>query len=370
MINLPKNSKNYSISLTKLILKKINNFTILYYIIAFLLSTKIYSFQFPEDHSFHKNFDLEWCYFIGNLESDDNEIFGYEISFFKAKISNKIEIFPVHFAISHISKNRYYQSQSLNRISTGLVEYNKNQIIVEDYKLKFLNDTTFLLEINPRKESISLNLELKIQKDFPILPQGRDGISKKSRIYPEVFSYYYSIPRLLSKGQIQIENKKFNVSGLSWMDHEWSNGKDTKNQKGIESKSNSWEWVCIQLDEETDIVVFNYRHSPNDPKETFATLRKKATNPIYILDESNVKFEPTKDIWKSPKTKISYNLNWIIEVDDYKLQLSPRMKTQEFNALNSTGNIYWEGSVEINGLYKDKPVKGLGYLEVKGKDLK
>ena len=59
---------------------------------SFSLFSQLLAIEFPKEHTFHKDFALEWCYFIGNLNTKDGKELGYELSFFKAKLNGKEEI--------------------------------------------------------------------------------------------------------------------------------------------------------------------------------------------------------------------------------------------------------------------------------------
>ena len=40
-------------------------------------------FDFPADHSSHYNYQNEWWYFTGNLETTEERHFGFELTFFR-----------------------------------------------------------------------------------------------------------------------------------------------------------------------------------------------------------------------------------------------------------------------------------------------
>ncbi|MDX1956988.1 MAG: lipocalin-like domain-containing protein [Leptospiraceae bacterium] len=339
-------------------------------VLLILFTTSIFSkeISFPKDHSFHPDFGLEWCYFVGNLQDDSGKSIGYELSFFKAKISEKEEIFPVHFAISNIDEKKHITSQVIERRFGNLAGYNSKEIYSGDYSVKFLSSTEFQLKAEPRNSKIKLNLLLSISSTSDILLHGEKGYSLKSRKYPEVFSYYYSIPRLVTKGSIWIEQKEFIVkSGTSWMDHEWSSqGKTILNSpRNLSSSENSWDWLCLNLSDGSDLMVFNFRKNANEEPETFGTLSNKKEK-IYFKDIGSISLVPNGKKWKSGKTKKDYQLNWKIFSKGLELEIAPNFQEQEFIAIESTGNIYWEGSVQAQGKKDSAIITGKGYLELKG----
>lgn len=325
----------------------------------------LHSLDFPKDHSFHKGFKLEWCYFVGNLESTDKLKIGYELSFFKAELQGKEEIFPVHFAISENIQKKHITIDALHRRLGLLGNYTEKMISSGDYKIEILSPLEFQIIARPRNSQISLNLNLKISNRNEILLQGPLGISLKSRKYPEIYSNYYSIPRLKTNGYIKNGDKKYEiVNGLTWMDHEWSSPSTQKNEK-IGSPNTEWDWVCLNLEDGTDIMAFNFRNSKDEPSETFGTMRMKNGDLRYFSKPEEVLFFSSPDIWKSNKTGKNYKLNWSLKIGDYELNLKPNFEDQEFVALRSTGNSYWEGGISAKGKVNGRESFGNGYLELK-----
>jgi len=76
------------------------------------------------------------------------------------------------------------------------------------------------------------------------------------------------------------------------------------------------------------------------------------------------------DHWTSPVTGITYPSGWRVEINDPHLQasltLQPELKNQELVTTQSTGNIYWEGAVSIQGQSAGQAVQGEGYVELTG----
>ena len=64
-------------------------------------------------------------------------------------------------------------------------------------------------------------IDLTLDGGKPIVLQGDHGLSQKSD-EPGNASYYYSLTRMPTRGTIRIGAETSDVSGLSWMDREWS----------------------------------------------------------------------------------------------------------------------------------------------------
>ncbi|MCB1179659.1 MAG: carotenoid 1,2-hydratase, partial [Leptospiraceae bacterium] len=277
----------------------------------------IFSIDFPKDHSFHPNFKVEWCYFVGNLTARDGTKISYELSFFKDNLKDKEEIFHAHFALSFPDEKKHLTAQGLERKIGQLAGYTKNKIWSGDYHLEILSEKKFRIIAKPREKDFSLDLTLSINNKDDILLQGKNAYSPKSRKFP-VFSYYYSIPRLQTVGTIKVSSKPYEInSGTTWMDHEWSEEQNSKSS--LASKENSWDWVCLNLEDGSDIMAFNFRNSSKEKSETFGTYRNKKGEVFYYLNEGEIEFIPGKKIWKSSITKKKYILDWELKTKDFQI---------------------------------------------------
>ncbi|TGN06569.1 lipocalin-like domain-containing protein [Leptospira ilyithenensis] len=349
-----------------------NRFLILTY-----LFFNLAAFKFPEDHNFHGDYGIEWCYFVGHLVTTENLKFGYELSFFKVTLKDKdsvskIEIFPVHFAISDPNKQIHYSNDVLHRGLGGLAGFDKDLIWSGEYHLQILGKDRFHITANPKDKKISLDFDL--EGSGRILSHGKDGYSVKSRKRLEIFSYYYSYPRLKTKGGFSIEGKKYNVlSGVTWMDHEWSGAledikKDPSMSYSLGAQTTGWDWICLSAEDGSDLVVFRFKENSTAKPETFGTYRDPDGKIFSYSKEGEVSMNPVSDEkWKSPDTKIEYPLRWNIRTPNAKWEVTPIFSKQEFDARKSTGTIYWEGMVSAEGTSSDeKKIKANGYLELKG----
>ena len=119
------------------------------------------------------------------------------------------------------------------------------------------------------------------------------------------------------------------------------------------------------MDDGTDIMAFNFRNTKEEPSESFGTIRTMDGNVRYYSKIGEVKLLPNSGSWKSHKTGKSYNLNWNLKIGDYDLLLKPNFEDQEFIAIQSTGNSYWEGGITAEGKVNGRDSSGNGYLEIK-----
>ncbi|XDD43070.1 lipocalin-like domain-containing protein [Leptospira sp. WS60.C2] len=331
-----------------------------------LLSLCFFHFSFPKDHSFHPDFGLEWCYFVGHIQAESGNRYGYELSFFRLKFSDgedwNPEVFPVHFAISDLSKKRHQTAQTIKRNLGGMAGYEDNRIFSGEFEMQILSKDRFRIQANPKSKEIALSLEL--EGNGKILSHGKDGVSIKSKRNPNIFSYYYSYPRLKTKGRLSFLGKEeIIVSGDSWMDHEWSE-KTSKQVPTLAKGQSGWDWICLMDDKGGDYVFFRFRESPTASPEIFGTYRDPKGNVTYWSEPKTIQMEPIGHPWKSKETKIAYPLQWRIKYPGGEWNVVPIFNEQEFDGSVSTQTIYWEGAVEAKDPNQKKSAKG--YLELKG----
>jgi predicted secreted hydrolase len=208
-------------------------------------------------------------------------------------------------------------------------------------------------ELRARQEGIEIVLDM-VDLKGPVL-HGEQGYSQNGPSQGNA-SYYISQTRLRSTGTIRIENTSFQVSGLSWMDHEFSTSALSEGQVG-------WDWFSIQLDNETELMVFQIRREDGtvDSYSSGTIIQPDATTLHLTGEEFTILVE---DTWTSPSSGAEYPANWKVTIPLYGIQLeiTPYLADQEMQ-VNFT---YWEGCVFIEGEFQGEKVSGAGYVEMTG----
>src|SRR5262245_26475767 len=217
-----------------------------------------YVYMFPRDHGSHPEFKLEWWYYTGNLRSADGHEFGYELTFFRtgmdrlyenASTWNIRDLYMAHFAVTDIKEKKFYYFEELNRAGPGIAGADTGTLHVwnQNWSAR-LEGNVMKLAANAGDVAIQLSLD---PKKGPAV-HGTNGISEKAEGVGHA-SHYYSITRLATNGAFRIGAKTVQVSGESWMDHEFGTNQLTENQVG-------WDWFSIQLDNGTDLMLYRIRN--------------------------------------------------------------------------------------------------------------
>ena len=322
------------------------------------------AFSFPGDHGPHPEFKHEWWYFTGNLadESGSGRRFGYQVTFFRIGLAADgaprrsrwatQQVWMAHVALSDIRAGEHHARERLVRGTLGLAgtRLKPLRVWVESWSLSRQEDSgPWRLEIGT--DAFSLDLELNALRS-PAL-QGDQGLSQKNA-EPGNASYYYSIPRLETRGELTIQDQAYQVQGLSWLDREWSTSALGPDQAG-------WDWFSMQLDDGTDIMFYRLRRKDGrpDPHNRGSAQLSDGTH-VDLLPEE-VELRPLK--WWESKDGRRYPIVW----EFYAQRLQRRIRVQALipDQQMDLSVRYWEGAVELldSG---DSGHLGYGYLEMTG----
>jgi predicted secreted hydrolase len=330
-----------------------------------------YRYEFPRDHFDHPEYQTEWWYYTGNVASADGRHFGFELTFFRQGVNRNAaktnswdvrDLYLAHLALSDLDGSHFFHTERTNRAGPAIagVSAKDARIWNGNWQIQWNADQQTLDAIDPRFE---LRLNLKSEK--PPVIQGENGVSQKAAGQGHA-SHYISLTRLATNGTITLAGKSIEVSGLSWMDHEFFTHQLERDQIG-------WDWFSIQLDDNTELMLFRIRRKDGsvDPfsAATFVDARGQTTH----LRATDFSLTPAGGTWTSPVTKAAYPIHWKIAVP--KLGLDLEMKTalpsQELTGGPSNGTLtpsYWEGAVTYEGGREGAKIHGAGYLEMTGYD--
>jgi len=320
-------------------------------------------FAFPADHGPHPAFRNEWWYFTGNLESDDGRRFGYQLTFFRVALSPRplprasrwgsSEIFMAHFAVTDVEGKRFHYAERFSRGALGLAGAGGEPLVIhlEDWSAQETAAHPWSMRLTAAGADMALQLEVKSLT--PEILNGEAGLSRKSAT-PGNASYYYSIPRMATTGTIRIGKERFRVSGLSWLDREWSTSALERDQVG-------WDWFALQLDDGRDLMIYRLRRRDggSDPFSGGTLVLADGSSRNISRDQVQL---AVQELWTSRKSGARYPASWRVRIpaQGIDLEITPRLADQEL----VTSFRYWEGAVAVRGL--NGSPGGSGYLEMTG----
>lgn len=322
---------------------------------GFARADKVRTFAFPADDGPHPDFQTEWWYYTGNLETAQKRRFGYELTIFrrglKAGAENNTDwpthqIYFAHFTLTDIDARRFYPFERFSRASIGLAGAQSQPFRVWIDNWSVAGDPNHTVQLQAAADEIHLHLQLQTLKP-PVL-QGEKGLSRKSA---ESASYYYSRTRLQSQGEVQIGKQTHVVTGLSWMDREWSTS-------ALSSRQSGWDWFSLHLADGRELMLYQLRLKDGSIDSFSAGTLIEADGSSRHLGPQDFHIAP-QNHWTSPHTGIRYPSGWLVSVPAARieLKLEPWLQDQEL----PVGLRYWEGAVRVSGT-----VAGNGYVELTG----
>jgi len=327
-----------------------------------------YRFEFPRDYFNHPNFQTEWWYYTGNLTASNGHRFGFELTFFREAVSRDAapasdwavrDLYLAHLGLSDLDGRQFYHSERVNRAGPGIagVSASSERIWNGNWQVHWKGPDQ-LLEATDEHWQLQLNLH---SQKRPVI-HGENGVSQKSAGAGHA-SYYISLTHLDANGELTLNGQRFAVSGLAWMDHEFFTQQLQSDQAG-------WNWLSIQLNDNTELMLFHLRKKDGSVDPYSAGTYIDARGNCMHLRNEDFTLQPTGDVWHSSATGATYPISWRIAVPKLSLNLEARtaLPNQELTSNSRFLPSYWEGAMALAGQRTNasEHVTGVGYLEMTG----
>ncbi|MBA2396399.1 MAG: carotenoid 1,2-hydratase [Ktedonobacteraceae bacterium] len=314
--------------------------------------------RLPQDEASHKDL-TEWWYYTGHLNATAGgkaHHYGFEMVIFQALRSNLPPIYVGHFAITDVTRGEFHYDQrrltepdavipngtSTKGINVSVGDWTIQGLNGHDQLAAWMKGYTMMLNLTSLKAAT-------LHNGNGLITYGIGG-----------FSYYYSRTRMAVAGTLIDHNQALQVTGEAWMDHQWGNF--------LAVGGGGWDWYSIQLKNDTEMMIYYIRDAQGKVLTTY--IGYIDANAVDHLIPASAITSTVLDHWTSPQTGITYPSGWRLGIDDRQLQatltLIPQLKNQELVVTQSTGNIYWEGAVNIAGQVAGKSISGAGYVELTG----
>ena len=302
-------------------------------------------FQFPRDHGAHPEFATEWWYFTGHLWSaDGHERFGYQLTFFREALAadpgawtgsaawRSDQIHLAHAALTDVARDRFQSSERLNREglpaaagTAGLDLRNGG------WTARMAPGGAIHLAFSVAGAALELDLT---PATAPVL-FGEAGVTRKGAD-PAAASHYLSFPRLASRGRLRRSGREEELTGLSWMDHEFSSSQLSPGQVG-------WDWAGIQLRDGRSLMVYRLR-GPGGAQDPWSLLTELAADGRVL--RSTREFALTGGGWRSPGGA-TYPLPLRLQAWGGAWTLEPLVADQELRTRLGPAITYWEGAFRV-----------------------
>lgn len=312
---------------------------------------------FPRDEGDHPFALTEWWYVNGHLqESGPNSgragsvprRFGYEFTLFKVGAL----LHWAHVAVTDQQGQRFLYTRDY--IPNSQIEASQDGLACRygPYRLAktasgamaltaTFGDQTLELALGSQKIPLLINGDGKID-----MPEGKD-------------SWYYSQTRLAATGALTQGTARTEVTGLTWLDHQWG-------PFFVSGLLDRWDWFSLQFEDGTEYNLFGFRTRNGQPRARYVnrsgTDGKGTMSRRFTLDRLAW--------WQSPRTHLHYTTAWRVTLPDAQ-------ETIEIKATNTDQELarrvpflldplpnYWEGSMTTTKRLPDgRLVPGVAYCE-------
>jgi predicted secreted hydrolase len=310
---------------------------------------------FPADHGAHPQFRIEWWYVTANLVDSAGTAYGAQWTLFRQAThpgaqqqgwANQ-QLWMGHAAVTRADIHRYSESFARGGIGQAGVETEPFCAWIDAWQMRGLEgmraDALSPIEISAAGADFAY--ALRLDADRPLVLQGEEGYSRKSERGQA--SYYFSQPYFRASGSLTIDDRRVEVTGLAWLDREWSSQPLASNQTG-------WDWLSLHLESGEKLMLFRLRQTDGD---NYASAK-------WFLPDGKGEQIASADIVLTPRaaTEIAGRTvptSWDIAIAPLALKIS----CTPLNAKSWMGTKlpYWEGPISFTGNRR-----GVGYLEMTG----
>jgi predicted secreted hydrolase len=335
---------------------------------AYKVAVPGYKYEFPRDYFNHPDYQTEWWYYTGNVAGEDGRRFGFELTFFRVGVNRDEtqrntwdieDLYVAHLALSDLDGKNFYHTERTNRAGPGIagVDAEQKRIWNGNWSVSWDGEDQVLEAVDER-----VCFSLKLHPEKPPVIQGENGVSQKGAGAGRA-SYYISLTRLKTNGILRLDGKKYAVSGLTWMDHEFFTNQLEKEQVG-------WDWFSVQLGDHTELMLYRIRRADRSVDPYSSGTFVDASGRAVHLGRQDFSLMAEDKTWKSPATGAEYPAQWHISVPNLNLELeaSTALKSQELSGKSQVIPNYWEGAIQLDGRRGTEVVTGVGYLEMTGYD--
>jgi predicted secreted hydrolase len=313
------------------------------------------TFAFPADHGPHPDYRIEWWYLTANLKDETGAAYGVQWTLFRQAMQPGAQqegwanqqVWMGHAAVTRADTHRTSETFARGGIGQAGVEAKPFLAWIDAWQMRGLeamrDDMIAPLELNASGADFSY--ALKLDADRALVLQGEAGYSRKSE--REQASYYYSQPFFKAAGRITLDDKPVDVTGLAWMDREWSSQPLASDQSG-------WDWLSLHFDAGEKLMLYRMRQTDG----------RNYASANWIMPDGQMRQIGSAEVIMTPKAfteigKRKIPTAWEIAIASLGLKIA----CAPVNARSWMGTSfpYWEGPISFGGSHS-----GVGYLEMTG----
>lgn len=315
---------------------------------------------FPADFAAHPGYRIEWWYVTANLTDERGEQWGAQWTLFRQAMApqstaeaqagwHSAQVWLGHAALTRADGHRHADRLARGGIGQAGVRAQPFQAWIDDWSLSG-NAALQLspLQLSPLRVSAAgegFSYDLNLQASAPLVLHGDRGFSQKSERGQA--SWYYSQPFFQVDGTVHWQGEERRVSGMAWLDREWSSQPLAADQQG-------WDWFSLHLQDGSKLMLFRLRS--NTDQHFYSGTWITADGVAEPLDQSAIVMTPLQETEVAGR---SLPIRWRLQIAHKDFDVTAQALNK--NAWMDTGIPYWEGPVNVAGSHT-----AVGYLEMTG----
>jgi predicted secreted hydrolase len=310
--------------------------------------------RLPKDESPHDS-GGEWWYYTGTLDASSGEKFGVEAVVFHMSGSRLglpiVDAWVSHFALLNKTTQEYIYDQSYRLDWFPFLSLQNSEGFDLDTPQIQMNGFDGSDHISAAMGDETYVLDIDLTDERGVIFHGVDGYVPYG---DNLNAFYYSRPIMQASGTLTTQGRTLAVQGDLWFDRQW--GRD------VIDPHSRWKWFSLRLDDGSCVMLFAFLDA--DPVLYEGTYIPAAGDAI-ALSENDFTLTDTA-WWTSPCTNVTYPVAWDITIESLSLtlHLAAVENNQEFDARETSGNIYWEGLCTMEGRQGEKSMTGSAYVEL------
>jgi predicted secreted hydrolase len=205
-------------------------------------------------------------------------------------------------------------------------------------------------------DEVDFDLTLS-QEGLPFIVWGTGVTKAGSGTAPlQENNYYYSLTRLHASGSISVGGERFEVSGVTWMDHEYG---------AFGSEAHPVKWILQDMQLDNGVCISNYSVGDTTQLSLNKTIQGKATiqrqDGTTYFESSTI--TPIGRTWTSPASGKTFFMQLRVEIPSFDATfiVTSLMDAQEFPFHG--GSAVYEGVARAEGTFEGRPVSGTAWSE-------
>lgn len=313
----------------------------------------------PDDHYLHIGAPTEWWWHTGTLKAGDRT-FGFEINAasFQAYGFTQVMLTDVqgkrNFQRTTVFTPPSFDPDTWAEHNSGKPWFVKlGDVSMTSEQSDPSKDMKVTAALVDEATNTEVDFDLRLsQEGPPFIVWGTGVTSPPAEPTLQTNNFYYSLTRLNASGSITIEGEQFEVTGVTWMDHEYG-------LFGAEGHRPKWILQDMQLSNGVHLSNFTLEEPALNKKTASLVTVQREDGTTYFVESS---VTPTGATWTSPESGVTYFTEIEVEIPGFEATLTVKslLDPQEFPLPASS---IYEGVASVEGTFERAGVSGTAWSE-------